>query len=146
MKKTLWTIMSLFLLFAFTVSSAEGGPVVIKAITAFPKNHLNNDPVPIFVDKVNTRAAGKVKIDWIGGPEVIKTFDQIHALKAGTIDMILYYPFGYMKSVMPESWCKGLSELAEWEERKTGAFELWSEIFEKRVNAKYIAAQAEGRV
>jgi TRAP-type C4-dicarboxylate transport system substrate-binding protein len=87
---------------------------------------------------VNKRTAGKVKIDWVGGPEVIKTFDQIHALKAGTIDMILYYPFGYMKSVMPESWCKGLSELAEWEERKTGAFELWSEIFEKRVNAKYL--------
>jgi TRAP-type C4-dicarboxylate transport system substrate-binding protein len=130
--------MSIFLLFAVSVPDARSGPIVLKALTAFPKNHLNNDPVPIFIDKVNKRTAGKVKIDWVGGPEVIKTFDQIHALKAGTIDMILYYPFGYMKSVMPESWCKGLSELAEWEERKTGAFELWSEIFEKRVNAKYL--------
>jgi TRAP-type C4-dicarboxylate transport system substrate-binding protein len=138
MKKRLWIIMSIFLLFAVNVPDARSDPVVLKALTAFPKNHLNNDPVPIFIDKVNKRAAGKVKIDWVGGPEVIKTFDQIHALKAGTIDMLLYYPFGYMKSVMPESWCKGLTELAEWEERKTEAFKLWSEIFEKRVNAKYL--------
>ena len=52
--------------------------------------------------------------------------------------MLLYYPFGYMKPVMPEAWAKGLTELAEWEERKSGAFELWGEIFEKRVNAKYL--------
>ncbi len=138
MKKILWLGICVFLTLGLSTTNVWSGPVVIKAITAFPKNHLNNDPVQIFVDKVNERAKGKIKIDWIGGPEVIKTFDQIHALKAGTIDMLLYYPFGYMKPLMPESWAKGLTELAEWEERKTGAFELWQEIFEKRVNAKYI--------
>lgn len=138
MKKILLIVLGLTFLFSMNVTEAQSEPLVIKAITAFPKNHANNDPVPIFIDKVNTRAKGKVKIDWIGGPEVVKTFDQVHALKAGTIDMLLYYPFGYTKSVMPEAECKGLTELAEWEERKSGAFELWSEIFEKRVNAKYI--------
>jgi TRAP-type C4-dicarboxylate transport system substrate-binding protein len=112
--------------------------IVIKGVTAFPKNHLNNDPVQMFIDKVNKRTAGTVRIEWVGGPEVIKTFDQVQALKMGMIDMLLYYPFGYMKPLMPESWCKGLSELAEWEERKTGAFDLWSEIIEKRINSKYL--------
>ena len=56
----------------------------------------------------------------------------------GMIDMLLYYPFGYMKPLMAEAWCKGLTELAEWEERKSGAFELWSEIIEKKINAKYL--------
>jgi len=138
MKKAVLLALGLFLASGLGATNVQGEPVVLKAITAFPKNHLNNDPVPIFVDKVNKRAEGKLKIDWVGGPEVVKTFDQIHALKAGTIDMLLYYPFGYMKPLMPESWAKGLSELAEWEERKTGAFEVWSEIFEKRVNAKYL--------
>lgn len=138
MKKAAWLTMAFLLLFAIHGTEAHSGPVVIKAITAFPTNHFNNDPVPMFIEKVNQRAEGMVKIEWIGGPEVIKTFDQIHALKAGTVQMILYYPFGYMKSVMPESWCKGLTRLAEWEERKTGAFDLWCEIFEKRVNAKYL--------
>jgi TRAP-type C4-dicarboxylate transport system substrate-binding protein len=138
MKKNIWMIACSILVFGFIASNAYSGPIVLKAVTAFPKNHLNNDPVPILVDKVNKRAEGKLKIDWVGGPEVIKTFDQIHALKAGTIDMLLYYPYGYMKPLMPEAWAKGLTELAEWEERETGAFALWQEIFEKRVNAKYL--------
>lgn len=138
MKKATWLTMAFLLLFAIHGTAAHSAPIVLKAITAFPTNHFNNDPVPMFIEKVNKRAEGMVKIEWIGGPEVIKTFDQIHALKAGTVQMLLYYPFGYMKSVMPESWCKGLTRLAEWEERKTGAYDLWCEIFEKRVNAKYL--------
>ncbi len=112
--------------------------MVLKAVTAFPKTHLNNDTVQMFVDRVNERCKGKLEIRWLGGPEVTAAFDQINALKAGTLDMILYYPFGYMKQLMPEAEAKGLTELAEWEERRTGAFELWEEIFAKRVNAKYI--------
>ncbi|MCK4795163.1 MAG: TRAP transporter substrate-binding protein DctP [Desulfobacteraceae bacterium] len=138
MKKVIGVAIIIGFLFGFAATDAKSGPIVLKGVTAFPKNHLNNDPVPIFIDKVNEKAKGRLRIDWVGGPEVIKAFDQILALKAGTIDMLLYYPFGYMKPVMPESWAKGLTELAEWEERKTGAFELWTEIFEKRVNAKYI--------
>jgi len=137
MKKAMrWAIVTA-LMVLFT-APAGYGQVVLKAVTAFPKNHLNNDPVPLLIERVHHRAGGKLKIDWVGGPEVIKTFDQVHAVKAGTIDMNLYYPYGYMKPLMPEAWCKGLTELAEWEERKSGAFELWTEIFEKRVNAKYL--------
>ena len=112
--------------------------LVLKAVTGFPKNHPNNDPVPVFVDDVNKASQGKLKIEWLGGPEIFAAFDQIHAVKSGAIDMILYYPFGYIKSLMPEAEAKGLTQLPEWEERKTGAFELWTEIFEKRVNAKYL--------
>jgi TRAP-type C4-dicarboxylate transport system substrate-binding protein len=138
MKKALWLSVAVFFVLGFASVRAESAPIVIKALTAFPKNHLNNDPIPIFIQKVNERAKGRLKIDWLGGPEVIKTFDQIHALKAGTIDMLLYYPFGYMKPVMPEAWAKGLTLLAEWEERKNGLYDVWCEIFAKRVNAKYL--------
>lgn len=127
-----------FVLIFCLVSTAFSAPMVLKAVTAFPKNHLNNDPVQMFVDKVNERCKGKLEIRWLGGPEVVAAFDQINALKSGTMDMILYYPFGYMKQLMPEAEAKGLTELAEWEERKSGAFQLWEEIFAKRVNAKYL--------
>jgi TRAP-type C4-dicarboxylate transport system substrate-binding protein len=137
MKKGLWVLCILFA-FSLVPCAVSGQTIVLKAVTAFPKTHLNNDPVPAFVEAVNKRAQGKLRIDWLGGPEVFAAFDQGTALKSGTVDMLLYYPFGYMKGLMPEADAKGLSELAEWEERKTGAFELWGEIFEKRVNAKYL--------
>jgi TRAP-type transport system periplasmic protein len=137
MRKCVW-VFAVFLGLALLPGAGWGAPIVIKAITAFPKNHLNNDPVQMYIDEVNRQAKGKVEIRWLGGPEVTAAFDQANALKKGTIDMLLYYPFGYMKPLMPEAEAKGLSELAEWEERKTGAFELWTEIFAKRMNAKYI--------
>jgi len=130
-------ITALFLITA-AHSQTKDQPVILKGVTSFPKTHLNNDPVPLFIEAINKRSQGRLKIEWLGGPEVFASFDQIHALKAGTIDMIIYYPFAYMKSVMPEAEAKGLSELTSWEERKSGAFELWSELFEKRVNAKYL--------
>ena len=71
MKKSVWLAMSLFLIFGFAAMEAKAETIVLKGVTAFPKNHLNNDPVPILVDKINKRAEGKLRIDWVGGPEVI---------------------------------------------------------------------------
>jgi len=137
MKKGIFLLFGI-LIFTFIVTEINAQPIVLKAVTAFPKTHLNNDPVPLFIDDVNKRAQGRLKIEWLGGPEVFASFDQVHAIKAGTIDMNLYYPWAYMKSLMPEAEAQGLSQLAAWEERKSGLFELWGEIFEKRVNAKYL--------
>ncbi len=127
-----------FFMVTFIGSEVGSQQIVLKAITAFPKQHLNNDPVPLFIEAVNKRSGGRLKIEWLGGPEVMGAFDQVHAIKAGTIDMNLYYPWAYMKSLMPEAEAQGLSELSAWEERKSGLFELWTEIFAKRVNAKYL--------
>ena len=138
MKKTIWLAACFFLIFGLGATTVQSQQIVLKAVTAFPKNHPNNDPVPIFIEDLTKATQGKLKVEWLGGPEIFASFDQVHAVKAGTIDMILYYPFGYMKSVMPEAEAKGLTQLAEWEERKSGAFELWTELFEKRVNAKYL--------
>jgi TRAP-type C4-dicarboxylate transport system substrate-binding protein len=138
MKKLFFVACIVALLSCLTLSEAESEPIVLKGLTPWPSNNLNLDPVPMLIDKINKNAKGRLKIEWVGGPEVMKQFDQIHALKAGTIDMLLYYPSGYMASLMPEAWAHCLSELAEWEERKTGAFDLWCEIFAKRVNAQYL--------
>src|SRR4030042_2547918 len=132
-KRAFWILLIIGLvLFASTVTEVKAQQNILKAVTAFPKPHLNNDPVPLFIEAVNKRAAGRLKIEWLGGPEVFAPFDQVHAIKAGTIDMNLYYPWAYMKSLMPEAEEQGLSELTAWEERKRGVFELWTEIFEKR--------------
>ncbi len=133
-----WAIL-LFVLFCVN-ALCFGQEVVIKAVTAFPKGHLNTDPVPIFVSKVNEALKGKVRIDWVGGPEVIPSFDQPMALKTGRIDAILYTSFMYLEQLVPEALAKGLTELHPWEERASGAYQLWCEIFEKRLNAAYLGS------
>lgn len=140
MRRAIMAAIIMMAVIGLLASTGICGPIVLKGITAFPKNHLANDPVPIFIDKVNQRSGGKLKIDWIGGPEVVKSFDQVHALKSGMIDIILYCPFPYMKSLLPVAEAKALSQLAQWEERASGAFDLMSEILAKRVNGKYLGS------
>jgi TRAP-type C4-dicarboxylate transport system substrate-binding protein len=124
---------------------ALGAEVVIKAISAFPKTNPVQMTIPTMIEMIEKDSGGRIKINWLGGPEVVKTFDQADSLKRGVVDMLLYYPFGYTKGLQPASLAKGLSECPAWVERENGAYELWDELFQKYVNAKYIGqCQSEG--
>jgi len=116
--------------------------IVLKATTVFPKNALWNMNVPLLVKMIEEDSGGRIKINWLGGPEVIKSFDQAEALRRGTIDMVLFNSFGYYKSIMPVSQAKGLSECYPWEERENGAYDLWDKLFQEKANAKYIGSMA----
>ena len=45
---------------------------------------------------------------------VFKSFDQVHALKSGMIDIQLYTPFPYMKSLLPVAEAKALAADRPW--------------------------------
>jgi len=122
-------------------SAAE--TIVIKAVTALPKTHPDIfTSVPKFIDMVHKRSGGKIKIDWLGGPEVIGSFEQTDALKSGVIHMQLYTPLAYMAPRVPETEASSLTQYAPWEERKVGIFDLWDEIFQKKLNSKYLGRLA----
>lgn len=83
-----------------------------------------------FIDKVNDRCKGELKIKVRGGPEIIAQFDQGMAVKKGIVHM-MYSPAGFFSSLVPglDSW--RLSELTAQEERNSEAYEVISEICEK---------------
>ncbi|WP_338605535.1 TRAP transporter substrate-binding protein DctP [Desulfoferula mesophila] len=112
----------------------------IKAISAFPKNHPHNLGLPLFIKLVEEKSQGRLKINWLGGPEVVKTFDQADALRRGSVDMLLYNPFSFFKPLGAVFMCRGLSQIPAWEERQTGAFDLWVKIFREKVNAEYLGS------
>lgn len=45
-----------------------------------------------FIAEFNKRAAGKARINFVGGPEVVAPFDQLKALQAGQFDMMSTAP------------------------------------------------------
>jgi len=116
----------------------EAEPIVIKAICAFPVDHPNSVTVGMFIERVEYYTKGAIKIDLLGGPEVIPAFDAPEAQRVGTIDMLGYQPTSYYKSIMPCAQAEGLGLYPGWVERKTGAFDVWDEAFQKYANAKYI--------
>ena len=62
-------------------------PVVIRAITAWPLDCNCVTQYKRYIDEVNKRGKGKVEIKLLGGPEVVKTFEQFQALRSGLADM-----------------------------------------------------------
>jgi TRAP-type C4-dicarboxylate transport system substrate-binding protein len=125
-------------LLSFSGVSFGKDQIVLKATTIFPVNALWNMNVQPLINMIEEETDGRIKINWLGGPEVIGSFDQTESLRKGIIDLILFDSHGYFKSLAPASMAKGLSECMPWEERKNGAYELWDKIYREKANIKYL--------
>ena len=71
----------------FGAPPAQAAEVVIKAITAWPLDCNCVTQYKRYVEEVNKRGKGKVEIKFLGGPEVVKPFEQFQALRTGIADM-----------------------------------------------------------
>jgi TRAP-type C4-dicarboxylate transport system substrate-binding protein len=109
----------------------------LRAISFIPKN----DPVlamaNAWVSDVNAKLVGQIRINYVGGPEVITRFQQSEALRTGVIDVI-FPPTGDYQDQMPVSQAFVLSKLSPSEERKSGFYDFMVEEHAKRINAHYL--------
>jgi TRAP-type C4-dicarboxylate transport system substrate-binding protein len=114
-----------------------GAQTALKAIGFIPKN----DPVlamtNAWVNEVNSKLSGKVRINYVGGPEVITRFQQTEALRTGVID-IIFTPSGDYQDQVPSSPAFVLSKLSPSEERQSGFYDFMVEEHAKRLNARYL--------
>jgi TRAP-type transport system periplasmic protein len=109
----------------------------LRAISFIPKN----DPVlamaNAWVSEVNSKLSGQLRVNYVGGPEVITRFQQVEALRTGVID-VLFPPSGDYQDQMPASQAFVLSKLSPSEERKSGLYDFMVEEHAKKINARYL--------
>ena len=141
-------IVSLFFaaLLGVTTLTVQTGVVIaetftLKAITAWPKTAPDNIPFQIFSETAEQMVAkkypGELKIQYIGGPEAVKTQDQVQALQRGMVDMC-YTTNAYYVSLLPEVDAMKLSEFNPTEERARGATAYWNNLHEKSLKIHYL--------
>jgi TRAP-type C4-dicarboxylate transport system substrate-binding protein len=122
-----------------TARSAE--PIVLKAVTAWPKPVTDNQAFFLFVDIVNEKVAkeapGALEIKYLGGPEAVKTMEQPQALQTGVIDMC-FTTTAYYTSILPEVDAVKLSAFTASQERTNGAWAYLNSLHEK-VGIYYLA-------
>lgn len=121
-------------LFAGMQAQAEE---TVRAVAAFPKPVLFTQSFLRYVDKVNEAGKGIVKIEFVGGPEVIKSFDQADAVRRGTIDMA-YAPGSYYPGIVPETDALVASNVTPMEQRANGGIDLFNKIHQQKLNAYYL--------
>ena len=115
--------------------------ITLKAVTAWPKTAPDNIPYQIFVETAEQMIArkypGELKIQYVGGPEAVKTQDQVQALQRGMVD-ICYTTNAYYVSLLPEVDALKLSEFTPTEERARGAWEYLNDLHEKKLKIHYL--------
>ena len=133
------TVLFFTTLFTFGVLSMVSGPVkaetfTLKAVTGWPKTASEYKAFTIFTDLVEQMVAkqypGELKIQYVGGPEAVKTMDQVQACQRGMVDMV-FTTNAYYVSVLPEVDALKLSVFTPAEERAKGAWAYINQLHEK---------------
>ena len=93
---------------ALTAAPAFADAVKINAVTLAPKPVYINGPFKNFVEEVNEKFAGKIEINWRGGPEVMPPFKQAEGVRNGAMGMTYTSP-SYYQGLVPTSGTMNLS-------------------------------------
>ncbi len=137
MKKTFVIIFLAVVFGILSLNSALAGEVTFKAVAFIPKNHPLMSQTIVWVDTINKERAGKVKINYVGGPEVIPGLQQVEAVRKGVID-IAFNPTAYYQNILPEGGAFILSKYTPTEERKPGGFYDFMVKRHEKINSRYI--------
>ena len=146
--KRRWGVVLCAAFLSFLALGVVGGPVeaaetvTLKAVTAWPKTATDNQAFFIFTELVEQmvakRAPGELKIQYIGGPEAVKTMDQVAAAQRGMVDMV-FTTNAYYLSLLPEVDALKLSPFTPMEERTGGALAYLNALHEQRIGIRYHA-------
>ena len=133
------------LISASTVSLAQSGkPIVLKAATTVPVGTTLTKPFQnFFMAELKKRSNGQILIDLKGGREAIPEREQVDALSAGIVDMVINWAGAY-DHIVPEVAAHHLTQYSPSEERASGAFDYWVKLHQKTVNAQYLGRWAWG--
>lgn len=126
----------------FLVVQDASAQTTLKAASFLPKNNPLSVMIVEWVNRVNTMFPGEIKIDYLGGPEVIPSVEQVEALRKGILD-INFNVGSYYAPQGAEFNTFQLTRISPWEERKSGFYDFMVKAHEK-VGAMYMGRWLHG--
>jgi TRAP-type C4-dicarboxylate transport system substrate-binding protein len=121
-------------LLSASVTVAE---TTLKAVAFIPASHPVMWGSRAWADEINAALKGELKINYVGGPEIIPRRDQSEAVKNGVLDMA-FIVTADLQDRIPESMGLVLSRLNPTQERESGFFDYIDGLFQERLNTKLL--------
>ncbi|MFN4154371.1 MAG: TRAP transporter substrate-binding protein DctP [Paracoccaceae bacterium] len=119
-------------------TSAAMAEDVLRSLTAFPNTDNTSQLYVRFADAVNERGKGIVRIEVMGGPEIVPGLQQIEAIGRGVVDMT-FGPISYALGSMPEADAWVGSDLDPSVSRENGGFALVQQIAAETLGVHVLA-------
>jgi TRAP-type C4-dicarboxylate transport system substrate-binding protein len=124
------------------VGSAQAQEITLKAANAFPEGTYYARNFERFVKKVNDEGKGLVKINYVGGPKAIPTFELANALRGGVVDLA-NTTTSFTVGVVPEGLALNFTNYKMAELRRNGMFDYLNKLFLAK-GLFYFARTGEG--
>lgn len=105
------------------------GPIEMKAVAFLPTTSVHTKIFIEFIEDVQKKTQGALKIKFLGGPEVMSSREQVDALQSGLVQIALIPPSYYAKKVPAISGQYLAGTIAE--QRKNGIYDILVELTEK---------------
>ena len=136
-------LLTLLAAIGFSFATGALAQPTLNLITSYPKGALLNEPMQKFVDELNERGKGVVRIRIVGGPEVTPVSEQYGSVARG-INQIYYGSISYCQGQIDESRALVLSDYDVTELRKRGSIDKLAKYFEKKPKLHYLAYFGSG--
>jgi len=117
--------------------------VTLRAVSAFADGTTFSKNFQRFIDEVNARGKGVVRIEYRGGGgKVMNPFQLGDAIRTGVVD-IGNLPGAFYTKLVPEADAMKLSEFTITEERGNGAWEYMNQLHNEKMNVWHLARQKD---
>ena len=127
---------------AFRPPVAGAQEVTLKVVSAFPENSLYVKRLAAWIGRVNDEGKGVLRLNFIGGPKAVPTFEVGNAVRTGVVDVAMSTGAFYT-NVFPESDALKLTRMPVAEQRTNGAFDYINRVWNQKGNMQYLARIVE---
>lgn len=128
----------------FGAHAASAEEVELRTLSSLSTNLVfTKDFVENFVEPLNERGKGVIKVNLVGGPEVTPPGNSGKALERGIFDM-LFGPVSYFQDIAPEATALQGSTLTPAQMRENGGWDILREVLNNKLNAEPIAFAQSG--
>jgi TRAP-type C4-dicarboxylate transport system substrate-binding protein len=122
--------------------TAGAQEVTLKVVSAFPETSTYVKRLETWIARVNDESKGTVRLNFIGGPKAVPTFEVGNAVRTGVVDLAMSTGAFYT-NVFPESDALKLTRMPIAEQRKNGAYDYINRVWNQKGNMQYLARIVE---
>lgn len=111
-------------------AGAASKAVTLKAVSFLPPMAAKSKMFKEFLNAVEVASKGELKLNYLGGPEVVDSLEQGQAVQRGVVD-IAFVPGAMYMGLVPEAFLLCLSRVTAEEELQKGVIDILQPAFAK---------------
>lgn len=118
-------------------SSDKEEVITWRFVSAFVPKAAEHFGFWMFFDRVNEELGERLKIEYLGGTEIVAYFDQFEQLGKGVFE-IAHIPVNMTENIVPTGDALYLTELNPMEMRESGAYDMMKKNYAEQANVVYL--------